>query len=359
MKIAILHDSFDVLGGAEISLLYLAKGLQATIFTTNIDFDAIKKLGFNEVKIKSIGKVPNIDNIKQPLTKIKFWTLKLKGFDLFIFGGCYSIFASARNQPNLWLCFSPLKGLYLPEKKVSEFIKSHIVKIQKAIDKGAVKKIGRIIASSKNVQKRIKDIYAIDSVVVYSPIETKIFYCNSPQDYWLSLARIDPYKRIEMQVEAFKSLKDKKLMIVGGASKFHQNYFEQIKKTALDNVEFAGPVFDKEKIKNLYANCRGFITTSKDEDFGMNVVEAMASGKPVIAPNEGGYKETIINGKTGTLIDNIDEDKLAQAIEEMDKKIQANPLSFKNACQEQAKRFDVEVFIGGVTREINDVLKNG
>ena len=73
----------------------------------------------------------------------------------------------------------------------------------------------------------------------------------------------------------------------------------------------------------------------------MNVLEAMASGKPVIAPNEGGYRETIINGKTGILINDINEDKIIMAI----KKIGKNSKQYKNACIEQAQKFNTEIFI--------------
>jgi len=87
----------------------------------------------------------------------------------------------------------------------------------------------------------------------------------------------------------------------------------------------------------------------------MNVVEAMASGKPVIAANEGGFKETIINNKSGILIDNIDENKLADAIKKFGKQIEKGPLKFKITCQKQAKKFDTEVFI----KKIREQIKKG
>ncbi len=75
----------------------------------------------------------------------------------------------------------------------------------------------------------------------------------------------------------------------------------------------------------------------------------MASGKPVIAPNEGGYKETIIDGVTGNLIDDIDVDKLVKAIREIGK----NPESYKDACLQRAKNFDTKVFI----KKIKELIK--
>lgn len=115
------------------------------------------------------------------------------------------------------------------------------------------------------------------------------------------------------------------------------------------NVTFLGSVFHREELADLYAASKGFITTSGIEGFGMTAIEAMASGKPVIAPDEDGYKETILDGVTGKLIRDINPDKLIAAVKE----IGQDPGKYRENCLKQAKEFDVEVFIGKMKQTMN------
>ena len=155
-------------------------------------------------------------------------------------------------------------------------------------------------------------------------------------------------------MKAFSKLPDENLIIVGsyerGARQF-EKYNQFLKEIKPKNIEIKNWVSQK-KLLDLYSNCKGFITTAQDEDFGMTPVEAMASGKPVIAGNEGGYKETIINDKTGILINDINPDKLAEAIKKMSKELKKNPNKYKKACLKRAKEFDTKVFIKKIKEEI-------
>ncbi len=361
MKIAIFHDYFDEIGGAEITLLHLAKELGATIFTTNIDKEAINRLGFYDIKIKSIGRVPKIRHIKQLLAQIKFSSFKLKTYDFFIFGGSYSIYASKNHKPNIWYCFSPLRGIY--DLRYINYSKYNLLiqiikEIQIKFDKKAIKNIDKIIAPSLNIKKRVRKYYDRKSVLIYSPVETSIFEHKFEKGYWLNITRIDHYKRLEILLKTFKKLKNEKLIVVGKASRENEKYFRKLRKLRPSNVIFKEAVYHRQEIKELYSNCKGLITTAMNEDFGMSPVEAMASGKPVIACNEGGYKETVINGKTGILIDNINEEKLAGEIKKMSKELKKNPNKYKSACQKQAKKFDVKIFIKKIKEEIKEMFKN-
>ena len=157
-------------------------------------------------------------------------------------------------------------------------------------------------------------------------------------------------------MNAFSKLPNEKLIIVGSyeRSKHFLKYAKYCQEIKPKNVEIKSWVSQKELLA-LYANCKGFITTSKDEDFGLTPVEAMASGKPVIAPNEGGYKETMINNKTGILIDNIDENKLINAIKSINQELKTNPNKYKKTCEKQSKKFDIKTFIEKIKQEIKNI----
>ena len=103
--------------------------------------------------------------------------------------------------------------------------------------------------------------------------------------------RIYPEKRIDLQFEVFRKLPEERLVIIGGYAEGDHaaKYYEKLIKNIPSNVEMRGAVTEEELI-DLYARCKGLICTALDEDFGLTPVEAMASGKPVVAVNEGGLQ---------------------------------------------------------------------
>jgi glycosyltransferase involved in cell wall biosynthesis len=359
MKIAIIHDYFDEIGGAETTLLYMARVIKAEIFTTNVDNKKIRELGFPDIKIKSIGKAPKIKIIKQIITRLRFYFFNLKGFDFYILGGVSSIYASHNLKPNFWFCFSPNRNLYdLRYFKTKNPIIQFLKELMIIIDKNCVKKIDRIVCNSANTKKRVekyyKNIYKETPQVVHSPVDTSIFKNDLDSKYWLMVNRIDSYKRIELAIETFKKMPAEKLVIVGGAPLKDSEYFKKLVLSATSNIEFKGPIYNTNELVNLYSKCKGFITTAMDEDFGKTPIEAMASGKPVIAPNEGGYKESVINGVTGILIDEITPNKLKEAIEKVNKNVKENPARYKDVCINRAKEFDVKIFIEKIKKSIEN-----
>lgn len=354
MKTAILHDSFDEFGGAELTVLILARGLDAEIITTNIDKKKIRSAGFGDLKIRSIGQVTSKKYKKQLEMKKLFRHLDIsREFDLFIFGGFCSAYAAPKHKPNIWYCFSPQRGLY--DLRYFYFPKWHPAQVAveyfRSQDRKNIDHVQHIIAPSKNVKRRIKEFLGRESELNYSPVDTSRFKFQEPGDYWLCVTRITPYKQIELQLEAFKELKNEKLKIVGDIR--DNPYFEELKQNRPKNVEFIGYVQDEEELIELYSKCRGFIVSSKNEDLGLNVVEAMASGKPVIAPKEGGYQETVVDGRTGVLIKDMTPEKLAKAVTKVGKE----PVAYREACEKQAKKFDTEVFLKKFDETITSRIK--
>jgi len=360
MKIAIFHNYMDNIGGAELVDLIMARELGADVYTTNIDKEKIQKMGFETDNIHSIGKIPINAPFKQEFAYWKFRNLKLGNkYDFYIIAGDWAMSGAVHNKPNLWYVYSPIRELYDLNKYIREKIVPSVylknfnkyifdiwIFYRKFLNKIDLRYVEKIVCISENVKKRVKKYLNRDSVVIYPPTDIKKYYYKKNGDFWLSVNRLIGHKRVDMQLKAFSKIPEEKLIIVGSYedSKHFEAYANYCQKIKPKNVEMRSWISEKELI-DLYANCKGFLTTAIDEDFGMTPVEAMASGKPVIAPNEGGYIETVINGKTGILIDNIDENKLAEAIKELGKKIEENPIKYKNACQEQAKKFDVEIFI--------------
>lgn len=107
----------------------------------------------------------------------------------------------------------------------------------------------------------------------------------------------------------------------------------------------------EEKLVDLYSRCKGLICTVVYEDFGMTLLEAMASGKPVMAVDEGGFTETVVNGETGLLVE-ANRDELAGVVEAVCASLRANPDRYKAKCMKRANEFDVSVFLKRIHRFI-------
>lgn len=208
-----------------------------------------------------------------------------------------------------------------------------------------LREIDRVVTNSNNIKIKVRKKYKRDSEIIYPPIETSLYKYLPHRDYWVSINRVVPLKRIELQLKAFALIPDEHLYIVGDIE--NKEYFDYLQSIKPPNVNFLGAINEDEKI-SLLSESIGFIFTAHDEDFGMAVVEAMASGKPVIAPNEGGCMETVIHDKTGLLIAKMDEHKLVDAIRE----IRRRPESFKDACIKRAREFDAFYFIKKIISNI-------
>ncbi len=152
------------------------------------------------------------------------------------------------------------------------------------------------VANSENVRERVRRIYGIDAEVIYPPVDTDFFTpCGSGRSgdggYYLAVSSLEPYKRLDLAVDAFSS--GKRRLLIAGKGTLER----ELRARAKPPVELLGEVSD-DALRDLYRHCRAVIVPGL-EDFGMVPVEAQACGRPVICYGSGGVTESVIDGLTG------------------------------------------------------------
>lgn len=351
MKIAIFHNFLDNIGGAEMVTLTLARELDADIYTTNVDKAMIEKMGFGTENIFSIGSVPVNAPFRQQLTLLRFRFLRLEGcYDAHIIAGDWAVSGAVHNKPVLWYVHSPIREIWDLYSYVRGTLVSPLkrplfdvwVWCNRAFNRRHVTHVGACVCNSENTRSRIKNYLNRDATVIFPPVDTRTFASSESKGYWLSVNRFNKQKRTAVQFEAFAQLPDEKLICVGSyeQSDHFLEEAERLRNLKPDNVEIKSWV-PADELRKLYAHAKGFITTARDEDFGMTAVEAMAAGKPVIAPYEGGYKETVTEGVTGTFLDDVSPAALIASVQ----KLSPHAEEYREACIAHAQTFDTELFI--------------
>lgn len=228
-------------------------------------------------------------------------------------------------------------------KKVLAEMLLHKIRMWDAI---SAERVDHYIANSKVTQERIKKYYQKESIVLFPPVDTERFakVNTEKEDYFFIVSRLEPYKRIDLAVQVFNTHPDLKLVIAGTGSAE-----ENLRALATSpNISFKGYQTDDE-ITRLYGNSRAFIFPG-DDDFGIAPVEAMSCGKPVLAINKGGVKETVIDGKTGIFFNEQTVPSLEQGLLQFLNCEQ----SFDHAyIKKHAKTFNKQSFIDTMHSVIN------
>lgn len=365
MKLAIVHDFLTKVGGAEKVLAAFAESYpEAPVYTLLYNPDNIGNLFAGHqprIITSSLNKYPNkIKKLLLPKYPQAIEEFDFSDYDIVIsFSNTYAHGILTKPKTfHLCYCYSPMRYAwdwyheYLAENNIGFGPKGMIVRNMlhqtRIWDRLAAHRVDKWLTQSKTTQSRIKKYFKADSTVIYPPIDIdKIKTAvNEPDDYFLVVSRLEPYKKIDLAIETCKKI-NRHLIIIGEGS--DKNRLESI---ADDNIEFLGWQSD-EKVFEYMRNSYAFVFPG-EEDFGLTPVESMAAGRPVIAFRKGGVTETIIDNETGIFFNEQTVESVKQAIEKLDE----NYYNFSvEKCVMQANKFSKTVFLSRMQQVINESLK--
>lgn len=352
MKVALVYDRVNKFGGAERLLLQLKEVFpQAPLYTLVYNPSTAAWAGSFQVVPSFFNHLKSLRTRHQllaPLAPLAFESFNFDSFDLVISLTSESAKAVITKPSTLHICYcltptrylwsasnqyqknpslgplSPLAGaslrLFLPYLRRRDLVFSH--------------RPDHYLAISRTVQQRVKRYYKQPSKVIYPPVDYQFFSVKpeQKQDFYLLVSRLEPYKKASLAVKAFANLPQKTLKIVGTGSQA-----KKLKKQATSNVHFLGHVND-QKLRSLYSQAQALIFPQQ-EDFGLTPLEAQSAGTPVLAFNQGGASETVINGQTGLLFKNQTPSAIIKTIN----RFEQTTLSAKH-CQNQARQFTPNKF---------------
>ncbi len=311
------------MGGVDRVILKIAQHYDAKIYT--LEYDKSKAFPeFADLDVEVFGK-KDLSNKVLPYRASQgfrygtgFYSLKIKeDYDVLNPHISPSEWIRHKNERVLWYCHTPPREVYdLYEVRMhgrsttDKLVYAAMVKSYRFIAGGVVKKLEAIATNSDNTKGRIKKYFNRDATVINPGIDFENFHNSGDENFFFYPSRIVANKRQDMVVEAFRQFCKKhkdgkyKLVLAGSVSDDpeHKAYLEKIKKMAYGlNVKIYPNISDS-KLHSLYSTCTAVLFSAINEDYGFIPLEAMSSSKPIISVNEGGPKETILDGKTGFLV---------------------------------------------------------
>ncbi len=345
MKIALVHEFLTQLGGAERVLKNFLEIWPDAVLHVLI-FDNEKTKGQFEEYKKNISFLDHLPlSHKHHRLFVSIMPIAIEHFDFEEFDVVISDSSSfakgiKTNKLHICYCHAPTRYLwtahdYLAKQQYPEIFKQlgkPALALLKKWDFKAAQRPNFIIANSKNIQNQIKEFYKRDSIVIPPPVDTKKFYKEGEkQEYFLAASRLEPYKKIDLIIEAFNTL-GLPLKIAGTGTAE-----TELKAKAQKNIEFVGSVTD-DQLRKLYSGAKAFVFAA-EEDAGIMVVEAQACGTPVIAYGKGGSLETIVPGVTGEFF----VEQTPQSIIEVVKNFDSTKYD-SNKIRENAQQYDNKIF---------------
>jgi len=345
MRVALVH--YWLLGsrGGEKVLEAICQILpQADIFTLFYEPERASPLiRSRNVQVSFLNPLRRLHRSLLPLMPLALEAFDLRSYDLVISsesGPAKGVITSAGTR-HICYCHTPMRYLWelypayrndFGQGRVARALMSPIASYLRTWDFSTAARVDSFLANSWNVRRRIWKTYRRRSRVAYPPVAIESFYHKPHEGYFLIVSEMVAYKRLDYAVQTF-ARNGRRLKIVGGGPEY-----KALRKLAGANVEFCGRVPD-DHLRELYARSIGLVMPG-EEDFGMTMVESLASGKPIVALGRGGALE-ISGPSCGVLYDDHSEAALTRALKEFDR---IEPLISPLYLRQRAERFSPAAF---------------
>ena len=347
MRIAVVHDYFTQLGGAEKVAEELYRTLpNASLFAT-VAFPQCMPAHLKNARVETswMQNLPQISKYYRTyflLYPFAIASIDLSKYDLVVSSS--SSYAKGirthRDALHVCYCHTPMRWVWnykaYSERESFGFTRGFLLPILirglKWWDEQASRQPDHFVANSKIVAERIRRAYGRSAEVIHPPIDIKRFRLSgAPENYYVTLSRLVSYKRIDLAIQACTELNRKLLVIGDGPDR------KRLEALAGPSVTFLGRVPD-DVVERCVSRCRALIFPG-EEDFGMAPLEVAASGRPTIAYRAGGAVETVVENLTGIFFDEQSPEHLAEAIERFEQ-LEWHP----ELIRQHSEGFSVEVF---------------
>lgn len=361
MKTALVHEWLVTMAGAESVLQSIYALYPGAIHTLFSDPASIAGTPWEHAEIKTsmLQHLPFARNHHRAF--LPLYPMAIEQFDLrdykLVISSSYAVakgVLTSSDQLHICYCHSPMRYIwdltfsYLETEGIGSGLKSflvrsifHYIRLWDAISS---MRVNEFVANSYYIANRIQKCYNRTAQVIYPPVDVDQFYVSEKREnYFITVSRLVPYKRIDLIVQAFNELK-LPLVVVGDGPEH-----KRLKEMAGKTITLLGHL-PADQMKTYLSKARAFVF-SAEEDFGIVNVEAQASGIPVIAYGRGGALETVIKDKTGLFFYRQDRESLIKAVQEFlskeesfdPKEIRANAERFPRSRFEQ----EFKAFVDG------------
>lgn len=354
MRIAIVQEWLVTVGGSDkVVKAILDVFPDADIYTLVARKDICDELGipWKRVHTSFIQRMPlgtRKHRVYLPLFPFAIEQFDLRGYDVVISSShCVAkgILTKA-DQLHICYCHSPIRycwdmyNEYLEESNLKKGLKSWIVRMMlhpiRNFDAVTGNRVDYFISNSNYVEQRIRKTYRRPATTIHPNIDISRFeLCEDKHDFYLASSRLVPYKKIDIIIEAFNRMPEKRLIVIGDGPNL-----AAYRKLARQNVEIIG-YQPFEVLKERMQHAKAFIFAA-DEDFGMIPIEAQSCGTPVIAYGHGGSLETVKENETGLFFYEQSVESIMETVNRFEK-MGERPFA-PTTCRKWAEGFSEERF---------------